>query len=80
MTHERHDHESIQDVTYVLAQSRIAGLRADAPSIIDSGAAAAEAARPGVVARARDAIGRRLITLGGSLVGDESLRRRSLHL
>jgi hypothetical protein len=80
MTHDRHDHESVQDVTYVLAQTRITDLRADGPSAVVTGAATTEADRPGVVARTRDAVGRRLIRLGGSLVVDENLRRRALHL
>ena len=80
MTHERPDIGSVQDMTFVLAQDRIADLRASA-STIDREAAAPEAfASPGLVARTRDAVGRRLIALGGTVVADESLRRRALHL
>ena len=81
MTHVTHDPGSIQDLTFELAQDRIAGLRASAPA---QGAAehsrigAAETSR-GIVARSRDALGRRLIALGGSLVADESLRRGAMH-
>ncbi len=84
MTDERHDHGSVRDLTLVLAQDRIADLRARAPSTI--GAAAAAATRDdaggtsGVVRRTRDAIGRRLIVLGGSVVADEGLRQRALSL
>ena len=82
MTHDMHDHESVHDVTFVLAESRIADLRASAsaaPAIrlpLDHGVPASN----GLVARARDAVGRRLISLGGSLVTDEGLRRRALQL
>ena len=80
MTHDMHDHESVHDVTFVLAESRIADLRASAaPAIrlpLDDGVPASN----GLVARARDAVGRRLISLGGSLVTDEGLRRRGLQL
>jgi hypothetical protein len=34
----------------------------------------------GLVRRTRDAIGRRLIALGGSVVADEGLRQRALRL
>jgi hypothetical protein len=34
----------------------------------------------GMIARTRDAVGRRLIALGGSVVADEQLRHRALHL
>jgi hypothetical protein len=81
MTDDRHDHGSARDLTLMLAQDRIADLRASAPSTIepavtfrDSGSAS------GVVRRTRDAIGRRLIALGGSVVADEGLRQRALHL
>jgi hypothetical protein len=82
MTYNLHDLGSIQDLTFVLAQDRIADLRATAPSTVDAPVASApERGRShGVAARARDAVGRRLITLGGSLVADEGLRRRALHL
>jgi len=88
MTHETHDHGSVQDLTYMLAQGRIADLRSSAAATV--GTAGADAAGRGhspealnsrsVVARARDAVGRRLIVLGGSVVADEGLRRRALHL
>ncbi len=78
MTHDRHDRESVQDLTYALAQGRIAGLRASATPI-DPVRRSAPPASPGLVARARDALGRRLIALGGSVVADETLRQRALH-
>lgn len=86
MTHQAHDPRSVQDVTFVLAQDRIAGLRASAPAARDAGAEVDRArsnetvTSRGIVARSRDAIGRRLIALGGSVVADEGLRRRALHL
>lgn len=82
MTADRHDHGSVRDLTFVLAQDRIADLRASAPTLIDAVDAAPDdaGASSGIVTRARDAIGRRLIALGGSVVADEGLRRRALHL
>jgi hypothetical protein len=81
MTDDRHDHESVQDLTFVLAQDRIADLRASAPSTIEPSVTARDAgSTSGVVRRTRDAIGRRLIALGGSVVADEGLRQRALHL
>ena len=82
MTDDRHQHGSVQDVTFVLAQDRIADLRASAPTLIDAAdpAPADAGASSRIVTRARDAIGRRLISLGGSVVADEGLRRRALHL
>ena len=81
MTDDRHDHGSVQDMTFVLARERIADLRASAPSPIEPSATILD---PGsssdVVRRMRDAIGRRLIALGGSVVADEGLRQRALHL
>ena len=79
MTHHRHDHESVQDLTYALAQGRIADLRASAITIDPVRPAAPSIAEPGLVARSRDALGRRLIELGGSLVADDTLRQRALH-
>jgi len=82
MTADRHDHGSVQDLTFVLAQDRIADLRASAPTLIEAAdpAPGDAGASSRVVTRARDAIGRRLIALGGSVVADEGLRRRALHL
>jgi hypothetical protein len=83
MTHETHDPRSVQDVTFALAQGRIADLRASAPAArdakIDTVGSAEDPMSRGIIARGRDAIGRRLISLGGSVVADESLRRRALH-
>jgi hypothetical protein len=67
-------------MTFVLAQDRIADLRASASSIDHQVAAPEASVSPGLVARTRDAVGRRLIALGGSVVADEALRRRALHL
>ena len=78
MTHDRRDQPSIQDLTYTLAQDRIADLRASATST-DPVRHAGPAASPGFVARSRDALGRRLIELGGSVVADDTLRQRALH-
>jgi hypothetical protein len=81
MTDERHDHGSVRDLTFMLAQDRIADLRANASSTIEPALASRDAgATSGVVHRTRDAIGRRLIALGGSVVADEGLRQRALHL
>jgi hypothetical protein len=80
MTHDRPDLSSVQDMTFVLAQDRIADLRASATSIDHETAAPQAPASPGIVTRTRDAVGRRLIALGGSVVADEALRRRALHL
>lgn len=67
-----HEHHR-PDLVLMPAYERIADLRAAARS--------ARSARPvstsrGIVAAVRDAIGRRLIAAGSSLVVDESLRRR----
>ena len=78
MTHDRHEHGSVQDLTYALAQGRIADLRASATTI-DPVRPSEPPASPGLVARSRDALGRRLIALGGSVVADETLRQRALH-
>ena len=79
MTHDRHESESVQDMTLVFARDRIADLRASA-STIDAGLTTPPAATsPGIVARTRDLVGRRLIALGGALVTDDALRRRALH-
>jgi hypothetical protein len=81
MTDDRHDHGSVQDLTFVLAQDRIADLRASAPFTIEPAVTAGDGgSTSGVVGRTRDAIGRRLIALGGSVVADEGLRQRALHL
>lgn len=80
MTHERPDIGSVQDMTFALAQDRIADLRASATSIDHEPAAPHAPTAPGIVTRTRDAVGRRLIALGGSVVADEALRRRALHL
>jgi hypothetical protein len=81
MTDERHDHGSVHDLTFVLAQDRIADLRASAPSAVEPALAGHDAnAMSGLVRRTRDAIGRRLIALGGSVVADEGLRQRALRL
>jgi len=81
MTHDRHDHASVQDLTFVLAQDRITDLLASAahPAGTEADRTMASAS-VGIVTRARDAVGLRLIALGGSVVADESLRRRALHL
>ena len=81
MTDDRHDHGSVQDMTFVLARDRIADLRASAPSTIEPAVTTRDAGSASeVVRRTRDAIGRRLIALGGSVVADEGLRQRALHL
>jgi hypothetical protein len=80
MTHERPDAGSVQDTTFVLAQGRIADLRASATSIDHDPGARHVDVSPGLVTRARDAVGRRLIALGGSMVADEALRRPAMHL
>ena len=80
MTHDRHDAASVQDMTFVLARDRIDHLRAVAATIGAEPATAPTATSPGGVARTRDSIGRRLIALGGSVVADEGLRHRALHL
>ncbi len=80
MTYDRPEIGSIQDLTFVLAQDRIADLRASATTIDHEPATQQARASHGIVTRTRDAVGRRLIALGGSVVADESLRRRALHL
>ena len=81
MTDDRHDHGSVRDLTFVLAQDRIADLRASASMSNEPALASRDAgATSAVVRRTRDAIGRRLIALGGSVVADEGLRQRALHL
>jgi hypothetical protein len=80
MTHDRHDYESVQDMTFVLARERIDDLRARASTIDEEPTTPPANVSPGIVARTRDQIGRRLIALGGSLATDEALRRRALHL
>ena len=80
MTHDRHDTESVQDMTFVFARDRIDGLRASAATIDAELGTPLSATSPGFVARTRDQIGRRLIALGGSVVADETLRHRALHL
>lgn len=79
MTHARSDIGSVQDLTFALAQDRIADLRASATSIDPDAAARRVAGTPGFVTRTRDAVGRRLIALGRTVVADEALRRRALH-
>ena len=80
MTHARPDIGSVHDMTFALAQDRIADLRASATSIDRESAAPHARKAPGIVARTRDAVGRGLIAVGGSVVADEALRRRALHL
>jgi hypothetical protein len=81
MTDDRDDHGSVRDLTLMLAQDRIADLHASAPSTLElSDAARDPGATSGVVRRTRDAIGRRLIAIGGSVVADEGLRQRALRL
>ena len=80
MTHERPDIGSVQDLPFALAQDRIADLRASAMSIEHEPASPHAPASPGIVTRTRDAVGRRLIALGGTVVADETLRQRALHL
>ena len=81
MTDDRHQDGSVQDLTFVLAQDRIADLRASASSNPEPALDASEVApMSGAVRRTRDAIGRRLIALGGSVVADEALRQRALRL
>jgi hypothetical protein len=81
MTDDRHDRGSVRDLTLMLAQDRIADLHASAPPTIEPSVVARDAsATSGVVRRTRNAIGRRLIALGGSVVADEGLRQRALHL
>lgn len=81
MTSDIHDHLSVQDMMFILAEDRIADLRAGVPATIEEPRAVTPdaSASPGIVARSRDALGRRLITLGGSLVSDEGLRQRALN-
>jgi len=78
MTHDRHDHESIADLTFVLAQDRITDLRSSAAHTTGTDAGRMSAPSTGLVTRARDAVGRRLIDLGSSVVADERLRQRAL--
>ena len=80
MTHDTHVNASVQDMTFVLAQDRIADLRASASAIDPEPVAQRAPATAGIVTRTRDAVGRRLIALGGSVVADEGLRQRALHL
>jgi hypothetical protein len=81
MTHDRRDRETVQDLTFVLAQDRIGDLRASAAHPTSGDASTATAPGSGtLVTRARDTLGRRLIALGGSVVADENLRRRALQL
>ena len=80
MTHERPAVGSVQDMPFALAQDRIADLRASATTPDHEPAARHATTSPGIVTRTRDAVGRRLIALGGTVVADESLRQRALHL
>jgi hypothetical protein len=80
MTDDRHDHGSVRDLTFVLAQDRIADLRASASGTEPALPGHDANATSGLVRRTRDAIGRRLIALGGSVVADEGLRQRALNL
>ena len=81
MTHDPRDHETVQDLTFALAQERIADLRASAARPTASDRTTATAPGSGTfVARARDTLGRRLIAIGGSVVADENLRERALQL
>ena len=80
MTHERSALGSVQDLPFALAQDRIADLRASATNLDHQPATRRAPVSPGIVTRTRDAVGRRLIALGGSVVADEALRQRALHL
>ncbi|HUP55524.1 MAG TPA: hypothetical protein VM408_08455 [Methylomirabilota bacterium] len=80
MTHARPEIGSVQDMTFTLAQDRIADLRASAASIDHDPAGVSGTASHGFLTRTRDAVGRRLIAIGGSMASDEALRRRALHL
>lgn len=80
MTHERQALGSVQDLPLALAQDRIADLRASATNFDHEAATRPAPASPGIVTRTRDAVGRRLIALGGTVVADEALRQRALHL
>lgn len=77
MTHGRPATGSVHDLTFAFARDRIADLRASATRIDHD--APSVAGTPGIVTRTRDAVGRRLIALGGTVVADEALRRRALH-
>ena len=79
MTHDQHHHASVQDMPFVLAESRMADLRASAATLDSVWEAPRTDAPAGFVVRARDAVGRRLIALGGSVVADPALRQRALH-
>ena len=80
MTYDRPEIGSVQDVTFALAQDRIADLRASATTLEHEPATPRSTAPTGIVTRTSDAVGRRLIALGGSVVADEALRQRALHL
>ena len=81
MTHDRRGHETVQDLAFVLAQDRITDLRASAARPTASDPATATIPGSGTfMSRARDTLGRRLIAIGGSVVADENLRERALHL
>jgi len=81
VTHDPRDHETIQDLTFVLAQDRITDLRASAARPTASDPATATIQGSGTfVSRARDTLGRRLIAIGGSVAADENLRERALQL
>ena len=77
MTHDRPEIGSVQDMTFALAQERIADLRASVTTLEHEPATRDATTSPGIVTRTRDAVGRRLIALGGSVVADEALRRRA---
>jgi hypothetical protein len=81
MTTATHDHLSVQDMMFMLAEDRIADLRASAPATLDERPAATPVAStsPGIVTRSRDALGRRLIALGRSLVSDDGVRQQALN-
>jgi hypothetical protein len=69
--HDRPDPLTTFDLPFDLAQARMADLRAAAahPMTGSDG--------PGSITRLRDAVGRRLIALGSSLVVDKGERRHS---
>ena len=79
MTLRRPATGSVQDLTFAFAQDRIAGLRASAARVDHDAPATRVSGASGIVTRTRDAVGRRLIALGGTVVADETLRRRALH-
>jgi len=79
MTNDQPHHPSVQDMPFVLAERRMADLRASAATLEPVGDAPRTDAPAGLIVRTRDAVGRRLIALGGSVVADPALRQRTLH-